>query len=165
MVSLLSSELRDILWCVCFLLSYQDELNLDSERRVKPCCQFVRFLHALKCYRGQCRLTVLKRENCSSAERMIIFFSIIIHSGLRLSPPGTAATTALSYQPQMIDGGDCGAIGGMKIGRRTRSPGRKPATLSTTNPTWSDPGSNPGRCGGKPETNPPELWHGLRRTT
>jgi hypothetical protein len=27
------------------------------------------------------------------------------------------------------------------------------ATLSTTNPTWSDPGSNPGRRGGKPETN------------
>jgi hypothetical protein len=26
------------------------------------------------------------------------------------------------------------------------------ATLSTTNPTWSDLGSNPGRCGGKPAT-------------
>jgi hypothetical protein len=24
---------------------------------------------------------------------------------------------------------------------------------STTNPTWSDMGSNPGQCGGKPETN------------
>jgi hypothetical protein len=28
-----------------------------------------------------------------------------------------------------------------------------PATLSTTNPTWPDPGSNPGRRGGKPATN------------
>jgi hypothetical protein len=27
------------------------------------------------------------------------------------------------------------------------------ATLSTTNPTWFDLGSNPGRCGGKPATN------------
>jgi hypothetical protein len=36
---------------------------------------------------------------------------------VRLSPLGTAATTGLLYQPQMIDDGDCGAIGGMKIGR------------------------------------------------
>jgi hypothetical protein len=27
------------------------------------------------------------------------------------------------------------------------------ATLSSTNPTWPDPGSNPGRRGGKPATN------------
>jgi hypothetical protein len=27
------------------------------------------------------------------------------------------------------------------------------ATLSTTNPTWPDPSSNPGRRGGKPATN------------
>jgi hypothetical protein len=27
------------------------------------------------------------------------------------------------------------------------------ATLSTTNPTWPDPGSNPGRRGGKPAIN------------
>jgi hypothetical protein len=42
---------------------------------------------------------------------------IIIISGMRLSPPGTAATIGLLYQPQMTDDGDCGAIGGMKIGR------------------------------------------------
>jgi hypothetical protein len=30
---------------------------------------------------------------------------------------------------------------------------RPSATLSTTNPTWSDPGSNPGRRGGNPATN------------
>jgi hypothetical protein len=39
---------------------------------------------------------------------------------MRLSPLGTAATTGLLYQPQMIDEGDCGAIGGMKIGRGNR---------------------------------------------
>jgi hypothetical protein len=42
--------------------------------------------------------------------------SLLFLSGVRLSPLGTVATTALLYQPQMIDG-DCGAIGGMKIGR------------------------------------------------
>jgi hypothetical protein len=46
---------------------------------------------------------------------------------MRLSPLGTAATTGLLYQPQMIDDGDCGEIGGMKIGRGNRSTRRKPA--------------------------------------
>jgi hypothetical protein len=44
---------------------------------------------------------------------------------VRLSPLGTAVTTGLLYQPQMIDDGDCGAIGGMKIGRGNRSTRRK----------------------------------------
>jgi hypothetical protein len=34
---------------------------------------------------------------------------------------GTAATTGLLYKPQMIGDGDCGEIGGMKIGRGNRS--------------------------------------------
>jgi hypothetical protein len=41
---------------------------------------------------------------------------------------GTAATTGLLYQPRMIGDGDCGEIGGMKIGRGSRSTRRKPAT-------------------------------------
>jgi hypothetical protein len=32
------------------------------------------------------------------------------------------------------------------------------ATLTTTNPTWTDPGSNLGLCGGRPATN--RLSHG-----
>jgi hypothetical protein len=66
------------------------------------------------------------------------------------SPLGTAATTALLYQPQMIDEGDCGAVGGMKIGRGNRSTRKKPcpnATLSTSNPTWPEPDSSPDRRG------------------
>jgi hypothetical protein len=61
----------------------------------------------------------------------------IILSRVRLSPLDTAATTGLLYQPKMIDDGDCGAIGGMKIGRGNRSTRMKPAPvpLSTTNPT------------------------------
>jgi hypothetical protein len=40
---------------------------------------------------------------------------------------GTAATSGLLYKPQMIDEDDCGAIGGMKIGRGNRSTRRKHA--------------------------------------
>jgi hypothetical protein len=40
---------------------------------------------------------------------------------------GTAATSGLLYKPQMIDEGDRGATGGMKIGRGNRSTRRKPA--------------------------------------
>jgi hypothetical protein len=57
---------------------------------------------------------------------MKLFF-IIILSGVRLSPLGTAATIDLLYQPQMIDDGVYGANGGMKIGRGNRSTRRKPA--------------------------------------
>jgi hypothetical protein len=44
---------------------------------------------------------------------------------------GTAATTGLLYQPRKIGDGDCGEIGGMKIGRGNRSTRRKlaPAPL------------------------------------
>jgi hypothetical protein len=51
---------------------------------------------------------------------------IIIH-GVGLSPLGTVATSGLLHKPQMTDEGDCGAIGGMKIGRGNRSTRRKPA--------------------------------------
>jgi hypothetical protein len=63
-------------------------------------------------------------EGVSSSD-FILFF--IITSGVGLSPLGTAATSVLLYKPQMIDEGDCGAVGGMKIGRGNRSTGRKPA--------------------------------------
>jgi hypothetical protein len=54
---------------------------------------------------------------------------IIIISGVRLSPVGTAANIDPLYQPQMIDDGDCGAIGGMTIGRGNRNIWRKPAPV------------------------------------
>jgi hypothetical protein len=42
--------------------------------------------------------------------------------------------------------------------RRIRGKTCPSATLSTTNPTWTDPGSNPGLCGGRPAAN--RLSHG-----
>jgi hypothetical protein len=47
------------------------------------------------------------------------FFLYIDHIVVRLSPLVTAATTDLLHQPQMIDDGDCGAIGRMQIDRET----------------------------------------------
>jgi hypothetical protein len=57
---------------------------------------------------------------------LFLFIVIIILNGVRLSPLSIAATTDILYQSQMIDDGDCGAIGGMKIGRGNRSTWRKP---------------------------------------
>jgi hypothetical protein len=69
---------------------------------------------------------------------------------------GIAATTGLLYQPRIIGEGDCGEIGGIKIGRGNRSTRRKPTPAPlcpSQNPTWLDPGLNLGRRGGKPATN------------
>jgi hypothetical protein len=67
---------------------------------------------------------VRKVDGLYSMRRVIFFLS-----GVRLSPLGTTATTGLLYQLQMIDVGDCGAIGGMNIGRGNRSIRRKPASV------------------------------------
>jgi hypothetical protein len=56
-------------------------------------------------------------------------FYFIPLSKVRLGPLGTAVTTGLLYQPQMIDDCDCGEIGGMKVVRRNRTTRRKPAPL------------------------------------
>jgi hypothetical protein len=60
-------------------------------------------------------------------------FPYFFFIGVGLSPLGTAATSGLLHKPQMIDEGDCEAIGGMKIGRENRSTRRKPAPA----PLWS----------------------------
>jgi hypothetical protein len=72
---------------------------------------------------GYLMTLVLVTTLASLPVRLAVFFYLffIILSGVRLSPLGTAATTGLLYQPQMIDDGDCGEIGGMKIGRGNRS--------------------------------------------
>jgi hypothetical protein len=96
---------------------------------------------------------------------MSICFFIIIISGVGLSPLGTAATSSLLYKFQMIDEGDCEAIGGMKIGRGNRSTRRKPAPAPLCPPQshMTRPGLKPGRRGGKPATN--RLSYGAASTT
>jgi hypothetical protein len=66
--------------------------------------------------------------------------------GMRLSPLGSAATTGLLYQPQMIHDDECGPVGGMRIGRGNRSTRRKPAPGPLCPPDL-------GRRGEKPATN------------
>jgi hypothetical protein len=64
--------------------------------------------------------------------------------------------TGLLYQPRMRDDGDCGEIGGLYIGRETEVLGENLLQrhfCPSQNPTWPDPGLNPGRRGGKPATN------------
>jgi hypothetical protein len=63
----------------------------------------------------------------------------------------------LLYQPQMTDDDDdCGAIGGMRIGKGNPSTRRNPVPVTlcpTKNPTRPNRDSNPGRRGRKPATN------------
>jgi hypothetical protein len=71
----------------------------------------------------------------------------------KLGPLGTSAI----YWPIVPAPGDCqdGEFGGMNWqGKPKYSEKTCPdATLSTTNPTWPDPGLNPGRRDAKPATN------------
>jgi hypothetical protein len=58
-------------------------------------------------------------------ERRYFLFFLFLWGGTKSL--GTAATSGPLYKHQMIDEGDCGAIGGIKIGRGNRSTRRKPA--------------------------------------
>jgi hypothetical protein len=77
--------------------------------------------------------------------RRVPFF---ILRGVRLSPLGTAATRwEMMVIVEQFMNEDW--QGKPKYSEKTCLS----ATLSTTTPTWPDPGSNPGRHGGKPATN------------
>jgi hypothetical protein len=71
----------------------------------------------------------------------------------KLGPLGTSAI----YWPTVSAPGDCedGEFRGMKWQGKPKYSEKtcRGATLSTTNPTWPDPSSNPGRRVGKPVTN------------
>jgi hypothetical protein len=60
------------------------------------------------------------------------WYLFIVLIGVGQSPLGTAATTGVLFQAQMIDDGDCGAIGGMKAVRGHLNAQRKPAPV----PLW-----------------------------
>jgi hypothetical protein len=67
---------------------------------------------------SKCQFAVNRRWNDISLE-----FFFISYGGTL----GTAAAAGLLYQPRMIGDGDCGEIGGMKIGRGNWSTWRTPA--------------------------------------
>jgi hypothetical protein len=99
-----------------------------------------------------------------------MFSFLVSWGGMRLSPPGTSATN-WPIVPSTDDGWCVWSSrwnenwqGKPKYSEKTCTG----ATLSTTNPTWPDLGSNPGRRGGKPATNrlnygvpSPVKWHTL----
>jgi hypothetical protein len=69
----------------------------------------------------------------------------------------------LLHKPRMIDDGECGAVGGIRIGRGNLSTLRKPAPLPLCPPliphdmTWAR--TQPSAVGSHSEQ--PELWHSL----
>jgi hypothetical protein len=70
------------------------------------------------CYGGKQKWQLgphgLPHISVSVARRGFLFRFFFFFGGVGLSPLGTAATSGLCYKPQMIDEGDCGAIGGTK---------------------------------------------------
>jgi hypothetical protein len=125
---------------------------------------FSKYKHVLVKKLSQATLfVIIQKVTCSG----INLFFIIILSGVRLSPLGIAANIGLLYQPQMIDGGDCGAIRGMKIGRGNRNSWRKSAPVPLCPPqipTWPDPGLNPSCCSVKRATAWGMAWPGINLT-
>jgi hypothetical protein len=77
--------------------------------------------------REERRVTHSNRGHVITSRYATVLIIIIILSGVRVSPHGTAATIGLLHQPQMTDDGDCVAISGIKIGRVNQSTRRKPA--------------------------------------
>jgi hypothetical protein len=55
-------------------------------------------------------------------------FFLVSWGGVRLSPLGTSATNWPIVPAPMMDD-ECGAVGGMRIGRGNRSTQRKPASV------------------------------------
>jgi hypothetical protein len=81
------------------------------------------------------------------------FFFLVSMGGVRPSPLGTSAAVGLLYQPSMMmimeQLVEWDWQGKPKYSEKTCLS----ATSSTTNLTWPDLGSNPGRRDGKPATN------------
>jgi hypothetical protein len=85
--------------------------------------------------------------------RVIRFLIRIVGLESILVTPGMSATSGLLYLPRVImrmeNLVEWRLAGDPKYSQKICPS----ATLSTTNPTWPDPGTNPGRRGGKPATN------------
>jgi hypothetical protein len=85
-----------------------------------------RFIMYIVAYRAVSRQRLSKPVPASTVTITEYFFSL--WGGVRLGPLVTATTSGLLYQPRMIDD-ECGAVGGMIIGRGNRSTRIKPAPV------------------------------------
>jgi hypothetical protein len=91
-----------------------------------------------------------KKKNISVSN---YYFLIRIVGEVQIGSIGTSVTSGLLYLPRVIVRMD-NLVEWRLVGESEVLGENLPqATLSTTNPTWPDPGANPGRSGGKPATN------------
>jgi hypothetical protein len=67
-------------------------------------------------------------SDASQASFFIACF-LVSEGGVSLGPMVLRPLFGLLYQPRMIDDDECGAVGGMRLGRRNRSTRRKPAPV------------------------------------
>jgi hypothetical protein len=111
--------------------------------------------HATPWWQGSHLTTESSRKHPVSASASLCFFLIqLVGGGVHLGPIDTAATDlpivacpGWLWRWRILWNEDW--QGKPKYSKKTHPS----ATLSTTNPTWPDPGKNPGRRGGKPATN------------
>jgi hypothetical protein len=75
----------------------------------------------------QAAVSTMCSQKCIVLNSGVRCSTFLFFTGVGLSPLGNVATSGLLNKPQMIDEGDCGAIGGMKIGSGNRSTQRKHA--------------------------------------
>jgi hypothetical protein len=82
----------------------------------------------------------------------MFYFLFTYEAGVEPSPLVLRQLIGLLYQPWMIDGDDCGAVGGMNDKGKPKYLEKTSliTVLSITNITWLGPGSNTGHRERKP---------------
>jgi hypothetical protein len=70
---------------------------------------------------------------------ILVFFFLVSWGGMRLSPLGTSAINwpIVPAPDDDVDDDECGAVGGMRIGKGNRSTRRKPAPVPLRSPQIS----------------------------
>jgi hypothetical protein len=141
-------------------LHLQGRKSAEQETSVKQVARLVAALYTrwwqYHNYRSK-NLILHRQSQMMRRPKCFTDFLLIYWAGAEPSPLVLKPFIGLLYQRRVTEGGDCGAVEQLVAwmnGRGNRSTRRKPAPvqLSATDSTWLDPGSNPGRRGGKPAT-------------
>jgi hypothetical protein len=125
-------------WCTCVMTNFERKI-----KRMTMLGEYRTFLYLISAAGAKRRPKYGTRSaQKSDTFSCSLFFENVIFSERQIVLPsrvffnywwgGTSVTRYCGHfwpivQPQMMDEGDCGAIGGMKIGRGNRSTRRKPA--------------------------------------